>query len=67
MIIQKKLWGSVRGGGGGGGGFGFGGLDGCERRLEVFVKIEIQKKMGGGGLGVLGSGWGVRLDVNEEL
>ena len=39
---------------------GGGGQGGCERRIEVFVKI--QKKMGG-------SGWGggVRVDVNEEL
>ena len=51
----------------GGGGFGLGGQGGCERRIEVFGKI--QKKMLWG-LGV-GSGWGsgrgVRLDVNEEL
>ena len=38
------------------------GQDGCERRNEVFVKIQ-KKKIGGGG----GSGWGVRVDVNEEL
>ena len=43
-----------------------GGQDGCERRIEVFVKIK--KKyfffffLGGGG-----SGWGIRVDVNEEL
>ena len=69
---QKK---KIRGGGGrevslggrGGsmGGSGLGGQDGCERRIEVFVKIK--KKYfffwGGGG----GSGWGVRVDVNEEL
>ena len=56
-----------------------GGQSGCERRIEVFVKI--QKKdffwggdggvHGGGGGGSvgggLGSGWGVRVDVNEEL
>ena len=53
-----------------------GGQSGCERRIEVFVKI--QKKDffwggggvggGGGGGGVGGgSGWGVRVDVNEEL
>ena len=51
------------------GGSGMGGQDGCERRIEVFVKIK--KKFffffffffwGGGG-----SGWGVRVDVNEEL
>ena len=38
--------------------------------IEVFVKI--QKKFGGGGVGGgwvrgSGSGWGVRVDVNEEL
>ena len=50
-----------------------GGQSGCERRIEVFVKI--QKKrffwggggVGGGSVGGLGSGWGVRVDVNEEL
>ena len=41
-----------------------GGESGCERRIEVFVKIK-KKKFGGGWLG--GSGWGVRVDVNEEL
>ena len=30
--------------------------NGCERRIEVFVKIH-KKKIGGGG----GSGWGVRV------
>ena len=42
-----------------------GGQGGCERRIEVYVKI--QKKnffWGGGGSG---SDWGVRVDVNEEL
>ena len=44
-----------------------GGEGGCERRIEVFVKIK--KKMwgvdGGGGVGV---GLGVvRVDVNNEL
>ena len=48
------------GGGGGGGPSGwFGGQGRCERRIEVFVKI--QKKNFGGG------GGGVRVDVNEEL
>ena len=54
------------------------GQGGCERRIEVFVKI--QKKnfffLGGGGSGGgrgrrvsgrVGLGWGVRVDVNEEL
>ena len=47
--------------GGGVRGVGFGGQGGCERRIEVFVKI--QKKNWGGGVG-LGR---VRMDVNEEL
>ena len=59
---KKKL-----GGGGGGGGVRLEGQDGCERRIEVFVKI--QKKniffLGGGGGG--GGVAGVRVDVNEEL
>ena len=41
-------------------GVGLGGQDGCERRIEVFVKIQKKKKWGGVGLGV-------RVDVNEEL
>ena len=68
MKIQKK-----KNLGGVGGGVGVGGQSGCERRIEVFVKI--QKKIfffwgGGGGRGGQweGSGWGgVRVDVNEEL
>ena len=55
--------------GGGGSGWGGGGQDGCERRIEVFVKIQIKKKIyfffGGGG--VRGGGGGVRVDVNEEF
>ena len=55
-------------GGGTGGGVGLGGQGGCERRTEVFVKIQ-KKKIGGGGR--VGP-WGVRvggvsMDVNEEL
>ena len=39
----------------------FGGLqNGCEQRIEVFYFF-----LGGGGSG--GSGWGVRVDVNEKL
>ena len=47
-------------------------MSGCERRIEVFVKIQ-KKNIGGGGsggggsVGGSGSGWGVRVDVNEEL
>ena len=53
-----------------GGGGRVGGQSGCERRIEVFVKIQKKKILGGGGGGVgggSGSGWGVRVDVNEEL
>ena len=50
-------------GGGGGVGVGLGGQSGCERRIEVFVKIQKKKIWGGGG----GVGGGVRVDVNEEL
>ena len=53
MKIQKKMgW-----GGSGGGGVGLGGQDGCEQRIEVFVKIQ-RKKWGGGGPGVSGGGQG---------
>ena len=49
------------------------GQGGCERRIEVFVKI--QKKNffffwgggSGGSVGGVGLGGGVRVDVNEEL
>ena len=41
------------------------GQGGCERRIEVFVKIQ-KKKIGGGGGSGKGGG-GVRVDVNEEL
>ena len=53
-----------------------GGQSGCERRIEVFVKIQkkdffgggVGRSLGGGGsVGGSGSGWGVRVDVNEEL
>ena len=53
-------------GGGGGGGRGMG-QGGCERRIEVFVKIQKKKKFGGGGSGGRGVSGGVRVDVNEEL
>ena len=56
------------GGGSPGGGSGLvgggGGQGGCERRIEVFVNI--QKKLGAGVEGGE-SGWGVRVDVIEEL
>ena len=58
MIIQKKnfFW----GGRGQGGGVGLGGQGGCERRIEVFVKIQKKKIFGGGwrsGVSGLGTGW----------
>ena len=69
MKIQKK---KKIGGGGGGveGRVGLGVQGGCERRMEVFVKIQKKKKSGGGsGGGTVGGGGGggVRVDVNEEL
>ena len=56
------------GGGGRGGGRGRG-QGGCERRIEVFVKIKKKQNiLGGLGGGQWeGLGWGVRVDVNEEL
>ena len=50
--------------GGGGGRAGLGGQSGCERRIEVFVKIQKKKKISGGGGGGGGGQWGVRVDVN---
>ena len=49
--------------GGGVGLGGGGGQDGCERSIEVFVKIQKNKLGGGEGGGVVG----VRVDVNEKL
>ena len=63
MKIQKKNLGWGREGEGS----GLGGQGGCERRIEVFVKIQKKKISGGGRWGGSGSGWGVRVDVNEEL
>ena len=54
------MGGSGRGGLGPGGGPG-----GCERRIEVFVKIK--KNCGGVGGRGSGPGWGVKVDLNEEL
>ena len=58
------------GGGRGGWIWGGGGQGGCEPRIEVFWKIQKKKKKnwGGGRVGPWGGpGWGVRMDVNEEL
>ena len=66
MKIKKKKFFFL----GGGGGVGLGGQGGCESRIEVFWKIQKKKKLGGGGGGWVhggGPGWGVRMDVNEEL
>ena len=46
--VKSGVWGSSQGGGRVGGG----GQGECERRCEVFVKIQNKKKSGGGG-----SGW----------
>ena len=54
-------------------GLGGGGQGGCERRIEVFVKIQKKKNLRGGlggrrrGGGLGGRRGGVRVDVNEEL
>ena len=50
----------------GGVGVGLGGQSGCERRIEVFVKIQKKNFFWGGGVRG-GVGGGVRVDVNEEL
>ena len=49
MKIQKKIF--FLGGGGSVGGVevGLGDQSGCERRIEVFVKIQKKKKLWGGG------------------
>ena len=39
-----------------GGGVGLGGQSGCERRIEVFVKIQKKIILGGGGGGGVGLG-----------
>ena len=44
-----------------------GGQSGCERRIEVFVKIQKKKNFFGGVGGGGGGGGGVRVDVNKEL
>ena len=47
-----------------------GGQGGCDRRIEVFGKIQKKKNAGGGGglgRGGGGGGGGVKVDVNEEL
>ena len=46
-----------------------GGKVGCERRIEVLVKIKKKNFFGGGGRGRgggVGGFWGVRVDVTEN-
>ena len=52
MKIKKKTGDGVEGGSGGGVGLR-GGQGGCDRRIEVFVKIQ-KIKLGGGGGGLRG-------------
>ena len=64
-FTKKK---NCRGGGVRGVGLVGGGQGGCERRIEVFVKIHTKKISGGGGEGVRWAGRvGVRVDVNAML
>ena len=65
-MSEKSTIFKQHGGGGPGGRVGGGGQGGCERRIEVFVKIQKKKIWGGGGRGK-GLGLGVRVDVIEEL
>ena len=51
--FTQKNW----GGGVGGSGWWGGGQGGCERRIEVFVKIQIKKWGVGWGVGLGASGW----------
>ena len=49
-------------------GVGVGGLSGCERRIEVFVKIQKKKIWGGGGSGGGGGGgWGGRVGGSDWM
>ena len=67
FVKIKKIRG---GGGGGGGGRVGGGQGGCERIIEVIVEMQEKKSCGwggGGGSGRGSDGWGVSVDVIEEL
>ena len=64
MKIQKQMGGRGVGSGGGG---RVGGQGRCDQRSEFFVKIQKKDRGGvGSGRGV-GLGWGIRMDLNEEL
>ena len=57
-VNEIKVFVKMGGGdqGGGGVGVGLGDQSGCERRIEVFVKIQKKKFWGGGGGSVGGRG-----------
>ena len=63
MKFQKK----IKGGGGVGPEGGWGGQSRCERRSEVFVKIQKQLFFSGGGGGLVGGGGGVMVDGHREV
>ena len=65
MKFQKKKLGGCRGGGQCGGGRGRV-QGGCERRIEVFVKIPKKIFFGGGG-GRGRGGWGGRVGGSEWM
>ena len=51
----------------GGVGVRLGGQSGCERRIEVFVKIQKKKFfLGGGGRGWVGGQWGVGVGLGGQ-
>ena len=60
-FLYKKKWGRGRVGGGRGGRVWGGGQGGCERRIEVFVKIKNKKKIKKFFGGVRRSGRGGRV------
>ena len=70
MKIQKNFFFFFFGGGGSGGqweGSGWGGQGGCERRIEVFVKIQKKKNWGGVGGSVGGGSVGGRGGGSEWM
>ena len=71
MKIYKKKNFCFGGGGGpeGGGDVGFGGHAGCERRIEVFVKIHKKKNYlgGGGSQGGRGGGLGGQGGCEQRI